>query len=97
MKVAFAQAAERDLNEIGAFIARDNPRRALSFVLELLAACEAIGDSPLGSPILARYARLEYRKRTFRDYLIIYRVTPDEVQIVRVLHGARDFERLLDG
>jgi plasmid stabilization system protein ParE len=31
----------------------------------------------------------------FRDYLIFYRELPDRVEIVRVLHGARDIERIL--
>jgi plasmid stabilization system protein ParE len=30
-----------------------------------------------------------------RPYLILYRVIPDGVQIVRVLHGARDIDSAL--
>ena len=36
MHVTISEAAENELEEIGNFIARDNPQRADSFVLELL-------------------------------------------------------------
>ena len=32
----------------------------------------------------------------FRNYLIFYRELPDGVEIVRVLHGARDIQRILE-
>lgn len=34
----------------------------------------------------------EARMLVQRPYLILYRITPDSVQIVRVLHGARDID-----
>lgn len=37
----------------------------------------------------------EARMLVQRPYLILYRVMPDGVQIVRVLHGARDINRAL--
>jgi toxin ParE1/3/4 len=33
----------------------------------------------------------------FKRFLIFYRVTDDGVDILRVLHGARDVEMLLEG
>jgi hypothetical protein len=38
--------AEPDLESVGDYIARDNPRRALSFVQELRAQCSRIGVMP---------------------------------------------------
>ena len=34
------------------------------------------------------------RSLPFRDYLIFYRIVESSVVVVRVLHGARDIERL---
>jgi toxin ParE1/3/4 len=31
-----------------------------------------------------------------RDYLVFYRLVDDFVEVVRVLHGARDIEALLE-
>ena len=39
--------------------------------------------------------RAVYAAAPFRDYLIFYRVTAEAVEILRVLHGARDIDRLL--
>ena len=33
----------------------------------------------------------------FRNYLIFYRELPEGVEIVRVLHSARDIQRILEG
>jgi plasmid stabilization system protein ParE len=35
------------------------------------------------------------RRRPVGDYLIFYRVAADRVEVVHVLHGARDYEALL--
>lgn len=39
--------AERDLEEIGDYIAADNPARAVSFVPEIRDRCAKIGNAPL--------------------------------------------------
>lgn len=31
------------------------------------------------------------------DYLIFYRIEPDAVEILRILHGARDLDELIGG
>jgi plasmid stabilization system protein ParE len=36
-----------------------------------------------------------FRKLVHRDYLIFYRVSTADVEIVHVLHGARDWAGLL--
>lgn len=95
MKVLFSAEADADLATIRSFISLGSQRRAESFVREIVEACLAIVDVPLGWPILPRYEQAAFRRKTHRRYLIFYRVQPDHVQIVRVLHGARDLDRLL--
>jgi toxin ParE1/3/4 len=88
--VVFSQRANADLEAIGDWIARDNPGRAISFVAELRNACEALGANPRIYPLLPGSRTL--RKRTFAQYLILYRVRA-EVFIVSIWHGARDRQR----
>jgi plasmid stabilization system protein ParE len=45
-RLVFAPAAEDDLIEIGAYIASDNPARALSFIDELEAKARQIAEHP---------------------------------------------------
>ena len=95
MKVILSAEARRDLGEIGDYIAQDNPRRARSFVRELVAKARGIGEAPHGSEFVARYRDLGIRWRPFGAYLIFYRVEPHYVWIIRILHGSRDYEAVL--
>jgi plasmid stabilization system protein ParE len=95
VKVLITAAAKVDLIEIRDFIRPHNPERATSFVQELLDACQALGDAPLGFPLVPRYERSGIRRKVHKDYLIFYRVSGGWVEVIHVLHGARDYEALL--
>jgi toxin ParE1/3/4 len=95
VKVVFSRAANADLVEIGDFIARDNPQRALSFVRELRVIATLLGEMPQAYPLLPRHASTGIRRRPAGSYLIFYRIDEDRVMILRIVHGARDYDRLL--
>lgn len=95
MKVSFSREADEDLADIRAYISLDSPRRAASFTRELVHACLAIGEAPRAWPVVVGYERSGFRRKAYRQYLIFYRVQVDCVQIIRVVHGRRDVERLL--
>ncbi|MCA0432081.1 MAG: type II toxin-antitoxin system RelE/ParE family toxin [Proteobacteria bacterium] len=95
MKVVLTDSALADLEAIGDWIARDNPQRALSFVRELREACSKLSDMPKAWPLVPRYESLGIRKRTHGNYLIFCRVAELQVEIIRVLHGAQDYEDIL--
>ncbi len=95
MNVVLTKAAEADLEAIGDWIAADNPSRALTFIVELRQCCEALADAPRGFPVVPRYEHAGVRRRAFRDYLIFYRVFNDTIEVLHVLHGARDYAPIL--
>ena len=95
MKVRIARSARQDLEKIGDWIARDSPRRALTFVEELRERCDALGKYPHAFPIVPRYEQSGLRRRVFGDYLIFYVIRDEEVLVLRILHGSRDYEALL--
>jgi toxin ParE1/3/4 len=95
MKVRLSSEARKDLIAIGDYIARGNPLRASTFVEELVKACVEISSTPLGYPIVRRYEAKGIRRRVYGNYQIFYRVTGDQVFVIRVLHGARDYDALL--
>lgn len=95
MKVAWTQAAQADLEEISDYIKTDNPARAASFVNEIVDAGDAIADMPRAFPLVPRLEQRGIRHRTFGRYLIFYRIEAEQVQILHVVHGARDYIRLL--
>ncbi len=95
MRVVFSAAARTDLADIGDFIARHNPKRALSFVRELRATAVLLGEMPEAYPLLPSHASHGIRRRPAGNYLILYRIRDDRVRILRIVHGARDYDRLL--
>ena len=96
MIVAFTVEALRDLEEIGDYIAQDNPDRAESFIAEIRDKCLGIGAFPKSFPVAHRHVGSRIRKRGFRGYLIFYRIVGATVEIIHVLHGARDYSAILD-
>lgn len=95
MKVAFTGAAETDLETIGDYIALSNPFRALSFVREIRDKCLSLHEMPKAFPLLEGHEPAGIRRRVHGNYLIFYRIGGDTVEILRVLHGAMEHERLL--
>lgn len=97
MRVVFAEPAEEDLEAIGDWIARDNPARAVTIVVELRVDCLEIGPRPMAYPFVAHRLSDSVRRKVYRNYLIFYRVVSSTVEIVHVLHGARDYAPILFG
>jgi len=96
VRVRFAAQAERELREIGAWIARDSPEHAVRFIKAIRQTARRIGDAPNGFPIVARYAARGIRRRAHGNYLLFFRVEASQVVILRIIHGARDYTALLD-
>lgn len=87
--------AERDIEDITDFIARDNPARALSFARELRAKIAELAQSP--SIYRERVElRAGVRAARHRQYLIFFRFDGNFIEILRVWHSARDREGLFE-
>ena len=92
MKVRFTRPALIDIAEIEAWIAQDKPEAARRMADRLLAAGFDLNQSH------RRYRRLwpgKIRIRVVEGYVLLYRVL-DEVQVLRVMHGSRDWQSLIE-
>jgi plasmid stabilization system protein ParE len=94
MKVVLSPAAESDLEEIGDYIAGDNPHRAISFIREIREHCLTIAAAPNAAPLREKILG-GVRMMPHGDYLIFYRALNSEIRVERILHGARDIQRLM--
>ena len=94
MRVLFSPATEHDLEEIGDYIANDNPRRAITFIREVRERCNAIGELPYAAP-LREDILPGLRMIPHGNYLLFYTVIDGAVRIERILHGVREIGRLL--
>lgn len=95
MIVRLSDEAERDMEAIGDWIARDDWQRALTFVQEIRDKCEGLSDFPNRFPLIPRYEERGIRHRVHGSYLIFYRVTKNEVAVVHILHGGTDYADVL--
>ena len=95
MKVVITEAAYADLAKIGRNIKKDNPTRAMTFVDELYNRCQRLGAVPRAFPLLPNWEERGIRRRPHGNYLIFYRVGADSVEVLHILHGARDYEGVL--
>jgi len=95
MRVVITAAAKADLLAIRRYIEADNPNRAVSFVEELLDRCLALADTPRAYPLVPRYERFGIRRCVHGNYLIFYRLQPEQIEVIHMLQGARDIEALL--
>lgn len=89
MKLEIRSAARSDLAEIAAYIARDNPMRAVGFARELSEKIRSVAERPLSFP-----ARDEWqsgvRSAVHGKYHIVFRVEEKRVIVLRILHAARN-------
>jgi len=84
--------ADADLEEIWCYVAADDPAAADRLVDSFVERFTMLADFP---DIGRRRDELApgIRSVPVGAYVIFYRMFEDTVQIVRVLHGARDLER----
>jgi toxin ParE1/3/4 len=100
-KLVILPRARAELYDGAEYISVENEDLSRRF----LAAADATFADLLATPGLGRVrefhgARLHglrsWRIRGFENWLVFYRVTEEAVEILRVLHGARDLEALFE-
>ncbi|SRR6266404_9893626 len=90
------EQAWSDLEELGAFIAKDNPAAANEVVRQLRRSLELLARMPQLGRVVKRIKTTEELRMWLSPAFRNYRELPDGVEIVRVLHGARDIQRILE-
>ena len=88
MKVFFSSESEIDLESIADEIAKDSPRRAVTYMQEIVETCLSLRDQPRRFPVIAPLGN-ELRRVVHGRYLIFYVIRPDHVRIARIIHSAR--------
>src|SRR5258706_14077685 len=87
----------RDLDRYANRIARDDPDAARRLINAAENTCDALVLQPqMGHQegFRKRAGVRSWRVKGFENYLIFYQVTSDTVDILRLIHGARDLPKL---
>ena len=93
--IVLRRSADRDLDDIYDWIAADDPVAAERHVRRIVAAAKrlaAFSESGRARPEIGEGARSLVVGR----YLVLYRIERERVEIVRIVHGAREVGGLLD-
>ena len=86
--------AINDVESIVSIIAADNPGAAARWLDRLSKTFETLGTMPeMGAPRFD--VRPGMRLMPFGNYLILFQAIDDTAEIVRIVHGAREWEDLL--
>lgn len=100
-RVSQRRRARQDILELITYIAADNPKAAAAVydAYERVIATTLAETPDVGRPYRSTEAGLQGVRMVsvgrFRSYLVFYRRRGVEVEVLRVLHGARDLRSLL--
>jgi toxin ParE1/3/4 len=93
MSYYFTELADKDMLAISYYIGLDNPNAARRVAKNILKTCETIA----GMPYMGRHPAfveehdvLYITVQKYSQYLIFYREGKESVEILRIIHGARD-------
>jgi plasmid stabilization system protein ParE len=94
----FTPQAVSDLLEIWTFIAQDNPEAADRVEEAVFKACDLLADSPLAGSVRKDMTPSPLRfwvVHPYSKYLIVYDPEKKPLQVIRILHGARNLPSIL--
>jgi toxin ParE1/3/4 len=99
MKVVFSPAAEHDLGDLFAYISENlqNPIAAQNIVEKILRLSYKLANFPeMGASLRTVDTRISsYRYLLADNYLVIYKVGVQDVNVIRILYARSDYVRLL--
>lgn len=90
MKVHWTKTAEEHLDAIYAYIALDSPEYARHMVDRLTRRSEQLAQFPLSGRKVPEYEQDKIREVIENPYRIIYYIKSDQIDILAIIHTARD-------
>jgi plasmid stabilization system protein ParE len=94
--VVWTQAAREQLDEIIEYIAEDSLDAALRVLDRILATSESLSRLAHRGRVVPEIQDGKVRELFVFSYRLMYELYGDEVQILSVIHGARDFPAWLE-
>jgi toxin ParE1/3/4 len=91
MKVNWTAAARAQLRDIHTYLARSSPRYAIKMVDRLTRRSIQIATFPRSGRVVPEANDVNVREVLEGPYRIIYHVLDDEVDVIAVVHSARQW------
>ena len=93
-RLRYTEQARADLRHIWFQVIENGVSVADSAIDRITSRCNRLIDFPESGPSRPRIAS-DVRIVVVERWVAVYRITPDGVQIVRIVDGKRDLERLV--
>lgn len=90
MRIRWASTASRDLHGLWEYLREHNPRAAISTIRRIESVTRILAQQPRAGRT-GRQAGTHELVVTRTSYVAVYRIHAAEVEIVRILHGARQW------
>jgi plasmid stabilization system protein ParE len=94
-KIKWSPRAVCQFEEICNYIARDSEFYASLFAKRLNIIVKNIPYFPKSGRIVPEYKDENLREKIYQNYRIVYRIKKNLIEIVAIIHGARQFENVL--
>ncbi len=92
-EVIWTPGARTDLDEIVAYIANDSPASALAFLEEIRSKAESLSTLSERGRVVPELADPKVHELLIHSYRLFYEIYGNEVAVLGVLHGAREFRK----
>jgi toxin ParE1/3/4 len=98
IKTRFNPIAISDMKEIKKYIEQDSPESAIKTINNILEKIESLSSFPNLGLNLSKKVNIntKYKYLICNKYIIFYLFENDTISIMRVIHGKRDYLKLLD-
>jgi len=94
LEVNWSPEAIEDLESIAVFIARDSEYYARAVVTEIISVSRSVREFSLIGRVVPEIGDEGIRERFIYSYRLVYRVEPEQILIVAVIHGKRLLENV---
>lgn len=91
-KLRWAESAVKDLDNICNYIAEDSEEYARMFARSIIDSIETMATFPYSGRIVPELKNDMVREKVLTNYRIIYRINDDSIEVVRIIHNARNFK-----
>ncbi|CCI26247.1 MULTISPECIES: type II toxin-antitoxin system RelE/ParE family toxin [Microcystis] len=96
MKVFWTETAVNHLSAIYNYISQNSPQYAQRLVERLTRRSEQIANFPFSGRLVPEFETEQIREVIEVSYRIIYYIKPEQIDVIAVLHAARNIENPQD-
>jgi|AntRauTorcE11898_2_1112593.scaffolds.fasta_scaffold11177_2 addiction module RelE/StbE family toxin len=87
MKIIWTAKAERQLDQIFAYIASDSELYAYRLVNQIINRAESLSEFPAKGQQVPEYQRKDIRQVIVKPYRVVYLLQDQAVEILSIIHG----------